>query len=727
MALIAALCVPADLSAQTVVRGQIRSEGTGVPLSGAVVEVRGAGAVRSATAGPNGGYELREVAAGRRVVRAHHLGYSPFEVEVVVSAGRELELDIALRPEPLVLAPLRVDAGSPAPGRDTTAAPRAELGMASDRVLQSSPGMTELGLGDAAEGSPGQDPVDPSDVLYVRGAGTDLKLVYLDGAPVFAPFPLGGLMDPFTPDLLQSADIYLGGAPARYDGGLSYVLDLRTRGVRSDRLHSTGATDLLAARALIETPIGSRAGLLLAARSVHDLGTGRVAGHPLPYDYREGLARGDLRFGETGTISLTAFRNGEEVWLGGSGARDSVIGWGSSALSLRYRGNIGETTAELTAALSDFDARLPALGERRTVIEGWAKRSRLAADFLRSKEGVVVRYGASYDGQHQGYERYARPTGQRAEVAASADVAGAYGDLGWQISPRVRLRGGLRADLYTREGSLAIAPRLAATWLVTERATLTLAGGRYHQYLRPTENGLLGRDFAAQTEPDALALGRSTHLALALAQELSDGTRFGMEGYFKGFEGIPGGDAAAANASGVDVWLRRSVGSWTGWGGYSLAWLWSLPDENSNTRFAGRQLLTTGLGLPLGDRGTLEVGFAYGAGLPYSAIPMARAELTSSVTSAMDARTARPESSAGAAPLLPEPTRPYLRLDLAAARSFTTEWGGATTEIAPYVRLLNTLGNRDALFYRYDRERDDAPRPLVVLPVVPVLGVEWKF
>ena len=48
-------------------------------------------------------------------------------------------------------------------------------------------------------------------------------------------------------------------------------------------------------------------------------------------------------------------------------------------------------------------------------------------------------------------------------------------------------------------------------------------------------------------------------------------------------------------------------------------------------------------------------------------------------------------------------------------------------EIAPYVRLLNTLGQRDALFYRYDRDRDDVPRALVVLPVVPVLGVEWKF
>src|SRR5690606_37682435 len=143
------------------------------------------------------------------------------------------------------------------------------------------------GLADAALGAPGQEPVDPSDVLYVRGTGTDLKLVYLDGAPVYAPFPLGGLIEPFTPGLLQSADIYLGGAPARYDGGLSYVLDLRTRGVRSDRVHSTGAVDLLSARVTVEAPIGSRAGVLFAGRSVHDRGTGPLSGGPLPYGYAE--------------------------------------------------------------------------------------------------------------------------------------------------------------------------------------------------------------------------------------------------------------------------------------------------------------------------------------------------------------------------------------------------------------------------------------------------------
>src|SRR5690606_6922442 len=170
--------------------------------------------------------------------------------------------------------------------------------------LQSSPGLAEIGLGDALARTPGHHPPDPSDVLFVRGAGADMKLVYLDGAPVYAPFPLGGILAPFSPELLASADVYLGGAPARYDGGLSYILDLRTRGARADRVHSSGSMDLLSARALVEVPVGDAAALLFSGRGVHGAGAGWTGEGALPYGYREGLMRADLSLGDFGDLSI---------------------------------------------------------------------------------------------------------------------------------------------------------------------------------------------------------------------------------------------------------------------------------------------------------------------------------------------------------------------------------------------------------------------------------------
>ena len=85
----------------------------------------------------------------------------------------------------------------------------------------------------------------------------------------------------------------------------------------------------------------------------------------------------------------------------------------------------------------------------------------------------------------------------------------------------------------------------------------------------------------------------------------------------------------------------------------------------------------------------------------------------------------RANAGADAPPLLPTPDRPYLRLDLSASRSWSGHVLGSRVRVASYLKLLNTLGRRDALFYRFDRDRDDPPRALEP-PVVPV-GMEWKF
>lgn len=709
-------------------RGRVRSESTGAAIPGAVVELVDRRAAATATADSSGAYVLRDVPAGRHRVRARQLGYAPLEVEVMVAAGREVAVDITLRPTPIVLEPVRVNGVGTRSATDTVAAPRAELGLAGARAMEGTPGLAEMGLAEVARGVPGQEPVDPADVLYVRGTGADLKLVYLDGAPVYAPFPLGGLLDAFAPGLLRSADLYLGGAPARYDGGLSYILDLRTRGPHTDRTHTSGAMDMLAARALVEAPFGSRSGIMMAGRTVHDVGTGRLTEAPLPYDYREGLVRADIAVGE-GAVSLMAFGNGERVWLDGSGVNDRAIQWGNTAVSARYRGTLAGTGVELTAAAGDFRAGLPLSGQQLRVAEGASRRSRFAADLMRRRADLTFRYGASFDRQHQEYRwRHADTSGPWEPVGsrAVADAAGAYVDLGWQVAPEVRLRGGMRADYFSLDGDFRLAPRLSATWLLSERAALTLAAGRYHQYLRQPESRLFA-DSSGVITP--LVLGGASHVSLALDQELGVGMRLGVEGFYKSFQRVPEAQATDAHASGVDVWVRRSSGAWTGWAGYSLAWTWSPAEGQEPGRFAGRHLLSTGLGAPLGEEGKLELGFVYGAGLPYSAIPFAQSvELSGGPqTLASRQRNDSFQGAAGNAPLLPSPTRPYLRLDLSASRTWSREWGGTPMELTPYVKLMNTLGQRDALFYRYEHDQNQEPRPVLLLPLVPVLGVEWKF
>jgi hypothetical protein len=724
LALLAGLAAPLAASAQGsaggVVRGVVRSESTGESLAGAVVEVVNADGSRRALADSTGSYLLREVSAGRRLLRARHLGYAPLEMEVVVPGGREVRLDVTLRPAPVALPAVRVKGGGGFSPADSIAASPPDLARAVSRVMQASPGLSEVGLGETASGAPpGQEPPDPADVLYVRGTGADLKLVYLDGAPVYAPFPLGGLLDAFQPGVLRSADLHLGGAPARYDGGLSYVLDLRTRAAKTDRVHVEGAADLLSSRVLAEAPLGARSGLMVAARGVHGAGTGGWFGDRLPYGYRELLSRADIAVG-TSLLSFTAFGNGEEVWLGDS-PLDGAIRWGNTAGSARLHTSIGGTTADVTVARGDYDADLPLTYAPGTAA-GQSRRTRVAADFARFSDGLAFRYGLAYDRQIQEYSR------AELEDRTGASVAGAYVDAGWQLDPDLRVRAGLRADRFSLDSQFRFAPRISATWLMNEHAALTLAAGQYHQYLRAPESSLGRVDPGGSLERTRpMTLGSASHLALTLDQELGSGMRLGIEGYFKSFHDLPGAQESDGNASGVDLWVRRNDGPWNGWLGYSLAWVWSATDEMNRTRFAGRQLLSAGISGPVGQLGSVQFGLVYGAGLPYSSIQLSGGENDQLAFADVSTTVGDLSGAADVAPLLPEPNHPYLRIDLGVSRDWTGHLLGAPLSLSPYFRLLNSLGQRDALFYRYRPDTDPAPQPLLFIPVVPVAGVEVKF
>ena len=53
--------------------------------------------------------------------------------------------------------------------------------------------------------------------------------------------------------------------------------------------------------------------------------------------------------------------------------------------------------------------------------------------------------------------------------------------------------------------------------------------------------------------------------------------------------------------------------------------------------------------------------------------------------------------------------------------------GGHDWSIRPYVRVLNALRRRDALFYAFQPWRDDSLTPLAERPFVPLLGVAVIF
>ncbi len=202
----------------------------------------------------------------------------------------------------------------------------------------------------------------------------------------------------------------------------------------------------------------------------------------------------------------------------------------------------------------------------------------------------------------------------------------------------------------------------------------------------------------------------------------------GLEGFWKRFEGLESGAGETIRSSGIDVRVMTSGEPGVVWLGYGLSWFWSSVDLSGYAAdFAGRHLLSAGVSGRLAGPFRGEARLAYGAGLPYTSIPFRGG------VSELDA--SGPQNPAdGDAVVAPEPApivggldEEFLRIDVELHALWETEWGGRPWQVRPYVRVLNALDRRDALFFTFQPWRPESVRPLAERPFLPLFGVAVTF
>ena len=721
------------------VHGRVLSAEAKQPLVGASVEIRFPGSAWFVVTDAEGGYRLSGVPPGPVLVVARALDRAPLQTGVVVPPGADIPLDLALERRPVVMPGLFAHVE----GRRLSTPGMTRDGFRSEgetelRALDSSPGVAEAGL--TVDGR-AVDPGDPGSVLYVRGAASDLKLVLLDGAPVYAPFHLSGMLDAFPDGVLRDATLYIGGTPARYDGGLSYVLDLQVREGDAERLRTAGTADLLGGGGRVEGPIGDIGRVMVSGRALHGLGYSAITDErEMPYGYGDVLGRVDIRAGP-GTISGTGFWNRESVLLEvgrleDTGAVESAY-WGNLAGSLSYRMPLGDGLLTLRGAYGRFSTGLPLprdkeLDARVFFADALGRTARSRAEAYFESGGRTIRWaaGGGFDTHETALDQRNVLGGQTAHVLTNvvtrANVTAAWGELIWNVAPQVEVRGGSRASYFAPAGRAKFAPRATLTWHVTEDADLRLSAGRFFQVVRGPESILSG-DLTGPTvgrilpAPDSLPSTRhavsevagASHIVVGFSSAFENGVDIGFEGYFKSFAELPN-TAGHLYSSGGDVWVQAKEGPLRGWVGYSLGWVWT-DDPEEETPFVGRQLLSGGLSAEARDF-DFGLRLAYGAGLPFA-----------TVTRAQDAKGA--VTAEDPVPTLSgAPDDSYLRIDAEVSRRWVASVVDAPLVIAPYVRVLNALDRRDALFYRAGPEETATQAvPLGSLPIIAILGVAWSF
>lgn len=743
-----------------VLHGTVRAEGLRADsvLPGAIVEVRGGAGARTGVADAGGRYRIEGLRGETVRVAVYHLATHPFEVEVGLPDAGELRLDIELARRALVMPGLTVmtrpHPDSRAAAREAVAArshrPSAGLGaVAGARLLDTSTGMVESGLTRGLESSRNEQDPRPSRVLFMRGSTVDARTVFLDGAPVLTPFHVAGLVPPFEPELLDRATYYLGGAPTRYDGGLSYLLDVNTRTPGQDGFRGLVAADGLLARGSVETPLPGGGGVLLAGRVLHGAQGALGSAGRFPYDYTDLLYRAAVPLIPGHTLHFMGFRNREGVRLDEFILDRADARWGNRAASIRYLGTLGQISVSAVAARSRYDSSLPLPWVEPVVARASSLRERGAVNFLVPRDGWDLLLGVSGDRSVYRYLLESRGPGTGAmimEEPRGMEVlsTGAFAEASTEWGDRLDLRAGLRLDHFSGGHGVRVSPRAAAGLLLTEGARLGVALGRYHQPIpvpglaervQPeNEDGELASVSKWLEWTPALPVASSNHLVISLDQSLDESLHIGVSGFVKEFEPLaPGEDLV--RASGTDLRVLRRGERADAWLGYALSWFWEEGGEDSTASFAGRHLVSAGFrgnflnGLEMG----LSVG--YGAGLPLTSVVLtAPADEDLVFPGFFDASNqqsrgvrALSSASAGASPLEVAPEDDFLRLDLEVAWVATPIMGGRSTSLRPYIRVLNALDRRDALFHYLDEWREGDLRPIAQRSLLPVFGVEWRF
>jgi len=155
---------------------------------------------------------------------------------------------------------------------NTTEISKLELPLSNIKLLPSLMGETDLfrifqlmpGVQAGREGTSG---------LFVRGGSPDQNLVLLDDIPLYYVNHVGGFISVFIPEAINSVKLYKGGFPARYQGRLSAIVDVRMKDGNMSARHGNFTFGLLSSKLTLEGPFKDKKTTYLfsARRSMFDL------------------------------------------------------------------------------------------------------------------------------------------------------------------------------------------------------------------------------------------------------------------------------------------------------------------------------------------------------------------------------------------------------------------------------------------------------------------------
>lgn len=625
------------------------------------------------------------------------------------------------------------------------------------KTLQLKPGITS--------GSEG------SSSLFVRGGSGDQNLVLFDGVTIYNPSHLFGFFSTFNNDALSSVEVYKGGFPAEYGGRLSSVIDVSSKNPGKDKISGSGGVGLISSRLTLEGPIvEDKVHFLISGRRTYiDLFTEMVNRSKkddpdftrIPqYRFYDLNSKVSARLSNRDVLTVSGYL-GADVFSFKSDLIAADFDWGNRAGSLNWNRSI---TERLFFNTSIFTANyryniINETGEFNFNLGSHIRDigARWDMTYLHPKDHYI-KGGVQWIQHKFKIGRFqAESTGDNIEFASGSNPQGqefaAYLQDEFSIWNNFTLNLGIRYSGFLAEEQLyhSLEPRAALTTTLSDQFNLKTSYARMNQYIHlVANNGIsLPTDIWFPTT-DRVKPQISDQYVLGFNYLLSPSVMITNEYYYKKFQNqIELKDHAqifinedmeseftfgSGEAYGTELSLEKKSGIWTGWIGYSLAWVQrgQFSDIENGAwfppQFDRRHDLNVVSSFQFNDKWTVSATFVYGSG-DKAWLPAGRFFLQD--IDALGDFSIVPIYGKRNSITLP----PYHRMDLSVVRSWKTNWGSHNLALSVY----NLYDRRNPYFLYLDSEvanLEDVPRNLEIpirvtakqvslFPILP--SISWNF
>lgn len=458
--------------------------------------------------------------------------------------------------------------------------------------------------------------------LYVRGGSPDQNLVLLDGVIVYNPSHLGGFLSVFNNDAIRDVRVIKGAFPAEYGGRLSSVIDLTMKEGSKEKIGGTANLSLIAARATVEGPIGEDITFMVSGRRTYldpiiALGAA-VTGQQsqLNYYFYDLNAKLNYKLSDNDRFFLSGYFGNDVLSSAAGGAGTDAelrfgIDWGNatgnfrwmhiaspnfftnfSAIYTDYRNgiNIGFGSGANEVGFTTFSQI------RDISLKGDAQW--IAAQEHTVKFGVDAtfhRFTTLVESKSIPFQQALGQLG--AENTIDALEASVYAQDEWDVTPNLSLNLGMRMAYFQRGDRFLPEPRASFSYNLSDafalpgteiyvKGAFAVANQFLHLVIR--------NDVALPTDTwfpatDRIKPANAVQYVLGVDTKLFDGEYgFSVEGYYKSMQNLyefkdnapfglltPSEDVLTegiGDAYGVEFFLERRMGNFTGWIGYTLSW-----------------------------------------------------------------------------------------------------------------------------------------------------------